>query len=190
MYLPLPEPEPDVSVVDAVQSDALTLISVSDTQDSATSGDALISGTISDAFQNAGDSLDVEDSLLTDILASLDTFSETLDDASSNEAPEDASIIVSMVDITEDIKENEEEPTGDIMVSSSPDANTSSRDAGGGVILPPIDFCAISPGTCIDQPAPEWNLFDFQPQSCGFQATYGLKEFVGNVTVVVLLAAW
>jgi len=194
MYLPLPVPEPDVSTVDAVQSDALTLISVSDSQQSADSGDALISGTIRDATQsaadsqNTGDGLETEDSPLEDILESVDATSEVLDDASGNQPPEDASAIVSMSDATDDT--NEERATEDAMVSRSPDASTSSPDGGGAVLLPPIDFCAISPGTCIDQPAPEWSLFDFQPQSCGYQATYGLKEFVGNVTVVVLLAAW
>ena len=39
-------------------------------------------------------------------------------------------------------------------------------------------------------PAPAWSLKDFQPQSCGFNGTYGMDVFKGKVTVVVLLASW
>ena len=40
-------------------------------------------------------------------------------------------------------------------------------------------------------PTPEdFALFDFQPQSCGFQATYGLSLYENHVTMVALLAAW
>ncbi len=37
---------------------------------------------------------------------------------------------------------------------------------------------------------PAFALPDFQPQSCGFGATYGLPTFVGKVTVVAILAGW
>ncbi len=50
--------------------------------------------------------------------------------------------------------------------------------------------CTASPGTCIGAPAPEFGLTDFQPQSCGLGATYGMRAFAGYVTVVALLAGW
>ena len=37
---------------------------------------------------------------------------------------------------------------------------------------------------------PTFALTDFQPQSCGFGATYGLPTFAGKVTVVAILAGW
>jgi hypothetical protein len=42
----------------------------------------------------------------------------------------------------------------------------------------------------IGEPAPDWTLYDFQPQSCGFTGHYGLDVFKGEVTVAVLLASW
>ena len=36
----------------------------------------------------------------------------------------------------------------------------------------------------------DWALTDFQPQSCAFEATYGLQGFQGQVTLVALLASW
>ncbi|TNE48563.1 MAG: redoxin domain-containing protein [Deltaproteobacteria bacterium] len=50
--------------------------------------------------------------------------------------------------------------------------------------------CEGKPNTCIGAPMPDWKLKDFQPQSCGFGQTYGLRAFRGKVTVLVLLAAW
>ena len=44
--------------------------------------------------------------------------------------------------------------------------------------------------TEIGSDAPLYQLTDFQPQSCGFDATYGLDQFVGSVTVAALLAGW
>ncbi len=39
-------------------------------------------------------------------------------------------------------------------------------------------------------PLPVYQLDDFQPRSCGYQATYGLQVPQGQVTVVALLAGW
>ena len=50
--------------------------------------------------------------------------------------------------------------------------------------------CDEAPVTCIGAAAPQWELFDFQPKSCGYQATYGLDQYTSHVTVVALLAAW
>ena len=36
----------------------------------------------------------------------------------------------------------------------------------------------------------DWALTDFQPQSCGYEKTYGMAPFKGRVTVLALLAAW
>lgn len=37
---------------------------------------------------------------------------------------------------------------------------------------------------------PTFQLNDYQPQSCGTGATYGLDPFAGKVTVAILLAGW
>ena len=37
---------------------------------------------------------------------------------------------------------------------------------------------------------PTFALADFQPQSCGYRADYGLPTFTGRVTVVAILAGW
>lgn len=42
----------------------------------------------------------------------------------------------------------------------------------------------------IGAPAPVFALTDFQPQSCGYRATYGIQAFAGRVTLVALLAGW
>ena len=54
---------------------------------------------------------------------------------------------------------------------------------------PPSTECPDSP-TCPGSPWPLWRLPDVQPQSCGYGATYGLDTFLGQTTVVVLLAGW
>ena len=54
----------------------------------------------------------------------------------------------------------------------------------------PGTSCEDAPATCVGAPMPMWELFDFQPRSCGFEATYGLDIYEGHVTVVTLLAAW
>ena len=38
--------------------------------------------------------------------------------------------------------------------------------------------------------APHWRLWDFQPQSCGYDQHYGLDSFEGHVTLVALFAGW
>ena len=50
--------------------------------------------------------------------------------------------------------------------------------------------CTPDPVTCPGATPPEFALFDFQPQSCGFQATYGMSLYKNHVTLVGLLAAW
>ena len=37
---------------------------------------------------------------------------------------------------------------------------------------------------------PLWRLEDYQPQSCGYEATYGADTFEGNVVVLALLQGW
>ena len=54
----------------------------------------------------------------------------------------------------------------------------------------PEDPCGGSPATCVGAEPPQWDLADFQPQSCGYEAVYGLDTFKGRPTVAVLLAAW
>ena len=47
-----------------------------------------------------------------------------------------------------------------------------------------------APADCIGVEAPAFTAYDFQPQSCGYGATYGLDVFRGTVTFVALLASW
>ena len=56
----------------------------------------------------------------------------------------------------------------------------------------PSDPCSpdLDPAQCNGQTAPEFVAYDFQPQSCGYGATYGLETFKGHVTLAVLLASW
>jgi len=44
--------------------------------------------------------------------------------------------------------------------------------------------------TCVGAEAPVYSLVDFQPQSPGFETSYGLEAFLGKVTLVGLLASW
>ena len=65
------------------------------------------------------------------------------------------------------------------------------RDLGGegegeGEAEPPPDPEPLQ----IGEAAPAWRLADFQPQSCGYEAVYGMEAFKGRATVVALLAAW
>jgi hypothetical protein len=52
------------------------------------------------------------------------------------------------------------------------------------------DAGPTSSPTAVGAPAPTSMLTDFQPQSCGFKATYSLEPFKGKVTVAALLAGW
>ena len=52
--------------------------------------------------------------------------------------------------------------------------------------LPPDGGGSQGVGPAVGSPAPTWALTDFQPQSCGYGATYGLEAFHGRVTVVAL----
>jgi len=76
--------------------------------------------------------------------------------------------------------------------SGRPDGDVSAEqaDAGAAEQAGPEDPCGGSPATCIGEPPPQWALRDFQPQSCGYEAVYGLDNFKGRPTVAVLLAAW
>lgn len=49
---------------------------------------------------------------------------------------------------------------------------------------------AAMPTPTIGAAPSEFALQDVQPVSCGYKAHYGLKPFVGRVTVVALLASW
>lgn len=43
--------------------------------------------------------------------------------------------------------------------------------------------------TCLESTTPNWTLYDFQPLSCGAGSHYGLDQFEGRPTMVVLLSA-
>jgi thiol-disulfide isomerase/thioredoxin len=53
-----------------------------------------------------------------------------------------------------------------------------------------VDPCETAPGQCVGLPPAEFDLHDFQPQSCGYDAVYGLDLYKGRITVVGLMAAW
>ena len=49
----------------------------------------------------------------------------------------------------------------------------------------------VAPGEpVVGEAPPVFHLTDVQPQSCGFERTYGLEEFRGSVTVLALLSGW
>lgn len=60
---------------------------------------------------------------------------------------------------------------------------------------PATDLGSSSPGevvdcpTCLGETTPNWTLYDFQPLSCGAGSYYGLDQFQGQPTLVVLLSA-
>ena len=46
------------------------------------------------------------------------------------------------------------------------------------------------PAFCVGSPAPDWQLKDYQPLSCGTGQVYGLSAFQGHVTLFALLKGW
>ena len=192
MFLPLPEIAVDAGSHDVKHIDGLTLDAtdisdgaaeptdhVASTEDGdATPGDALISV---DAPMEISEITEIPD-IMTESpdsdteINDLGFSTELIDTTDAEIAPDDAA--------------NEEVATSDAQTASDTLGATNRRDASEGGWLPDMDLCNILPGTCVGSPGPEWALFDFQPQSCGYRATYGLKQFVDHVTVVVLLAAW
>jgi len=196
MYLPLPEPPTDTHAVD---------VTVADVQDTTirTPND-VVAGADAPTLEasDAGDVPAGEDTLAAGDEGSTSEDSNTLpadaDSATFAAEVTELSDSIATTDTTDTEVSNDSGDTqtsNDAVAVISPDTvdGQNSQTADGsevGGLLPPIDTCAISPGTCVGKAGPEWALFDFQPQSCGYQATYGLKQFVSNVTVVVLLAAW
>ena len=53
----------------------------------------------------------------------------------------------------------------------------------------PVAGAAIECPTCAGASPPGWQLEDFQPQSCGYGAVYGLDAFRGRTLLVALLSA-
>jgi hypothetical protein len=51
----------------------------------------------------------------------------------------------------------------------------------------PADAGESDAGPPLGGPPPQWALRDFQPQSCGYQATYGLEVLRGEVTLLAAL---
>ena len=94
-------------------------------------------------------------------------------------------------------EELEEETTEDVVEDTSEeDADAGSlsyslfADDAGATEEEEIDPCDYKPNTCPGATLPDWNLCDFQPQSCGYEAQYPLSKFKGHVTVVALFASW
>ena len=63
-----------------------------------------------------------------------------------------------------------------------------------GVDGDPVDDVVVEPCVdrpiCLDAPAPQYSLTDFQSHSPRFGEAYGLEGFGGKVTVVAMLAGW
>jgi len=79
-----------------------------------------------------------------------------------------------------------------------PDASSSAGVCVG--VKPPLSAWSTDPsggggagpdapdaGPAVGEPPPKWALTDFQPQSCGFGAAYGLDVFRGEVTLLAVL---
>ena len=73
----------------------------------------------------------------------------------------------------------------------APDTDEETPDTDEEVV--PSDPCTPdyqNVASCFGTEAPAFAAYDFQPQSCGFGATYGLDAFKGRVTFVALFASW
>ena len=55
---------------------------------------------------------------------------------------------------------------------------------------PQLDIPECEGANCPGETWPLWELEDFQPNSPGYQETYGPQRFEGKVTLVSLLAGW
>lgn len=76
--------------------------------------------------------------------------------------------------------------TDDATSDDTSDDDDSTTDTGG------TDDCdqPDPPAYCVGSPAPEWQLKDYQPLSCGSGAVYGLSAFQGHVTLMALFKGW
>jgi len=72
-----------------------------------------------------------------------------------------------------------------VCVGIKPPLSAWSADPSGGGGAGPADQDAGPP---LGEAPPKWALRDFQPQSCGSGATYGLEVFRGEVTLLAILA--
>jgi hypothetical protein len=103
--------------------------------------------------------------------------------------------VVQAEDIFSDLPEGPEPPPAFPVDATNNDGSVeeTSLDAAlsdSGEVVEVVDPCFHKPATCSGAPMPSWELFDFQPRSCGYKATYGLDLYKGHVTVVALLASW
>lgn len=78
-------------------------------------------------------------------------------------------------------------PTGGEQTACAGPAHSAS--AFSAVPAPAIGTATVATPTVGAAPS-DFALPDVQPISCGYKAHYGLKPFVGRVTVVALLASW
>ncbi len=78
-------------------------------------------------------------------------------------------------------------PTGGEQTACA--GTTASASAFSAVPAPAIGTAAVATPT-VGQAPIDFALPDVQPISCSYKAHYGLKPFVGRVTVVALLASW
>ncbi|HIN85761.1 MAG TPA: hypothetical protein EYN06_04700 [Myxococcales bacterium] len=157
-----------------------------------------------DLLQDAAPEVDEEDTQPEPDSAPADGTADGTSDDGTSDGTSDDGISDGISDgTTEDAAVEDLGPQGppDICIGISPpksafdpieeppteaDASGAQEDAANsdaGEMLP-------DPVPVIGEPWPNWSLYDFQPQSCGYTGTYGLDVYTGHVTVVVLLAAW
>ena len=74
--------------------------------------------------------------------------------------------------------------TPGVCIGVKPPASAWSGQPSGGDAT---DASAPDAGPPVGEPFPKWALRDFQPQSCGHGAVYGLEVFHGEVTVLTIL---
>ena len=79
----------------------------------------------------------------------------------------------------------EDEPTGPMGPTAAEGECTGVAVAGLAAPDPATAGCAA----CAGELPPAWTLEDVQPQSCGYEATYGLNAFEGQVTLLAFFNA-
>jgi len=147
----------------------------------------------SDAAEDAEEERDIED----------DAQGDTEADITDSETGDVTEFLTDAV-LADSEEDTDEDTSGGSMQTFAVDTTDTQGDviedaSSGRIPLPPAPEveeeepydCTPLPQTCVGADAPEsFALFDFQPQSCGFQATYGLSLYKNHVTMVALLAAW
>lgn len=110
-------------------------------------------------------------------------------DTAATSAPDDATAEGDVASGDAAVDDNDTTPSGD----ASDDGGRDTAAAEEPSPEPQTEPCTpdyLDVESCIGYEAPSFAAYDFQPQSCGFGATYGLEAFKGRVTFVALFASW